>query len=94
MTLDQITGPIRILLPAILAYAVGKGWIPGESVGDITLAVIAVIAAIWSIYSNRQSAMVANAAKTPDVTIKVGPAAPASVKAIADNAAVPNVVPQ
>jgi hypothetical protein len=52
MTLNQVNGVIRAVLPAVLAYAVGKGWINNEQVGDVTAAVATLAAAIWSIVTN------------------------------------------
>ena len=55
MDLNSVNGVIRAIIPAIAAYAVGKGWIGAGSVGDITAAIVAIVAAIWSIKSNRPS---------------------------------------
>jgi ABC-type polysaccharide/polyol phosphate export permease len=52
MNQDQVTGIIRAVVPALLAYVVGKGWISESSVADITTAAIAVAAAIWSVFNN------------------------------------------
>lgn len=54
MDINQINGVIRAILPAALAYAVGKGWITQSSVGDITAAITALGAAVWSVYSNQK----------------------------------------
>jgi hypothetical protein len=53
MNYEQFTGILRALLPAAMAYAVGKGWIPAGSVADISAAVVAVAAAVWSVVSNK-----------------------------------------
>lgn len=52
MTLNQINGVLRAIVPAALAYAVGKGWIPQDQVTEITAAVVTITSAIWSIISN------------------------------------------
>lgn len=52
MDLNTINGVIRAIVPAILAYVVGKGWISAGSAGDITTAVVAIAAAIWSVRTN------------------------------------------
>lgn len=54
MDINQINGVLRAIVPAVLAYAVGHGWISESSVADITTAVVAIAAAIWSIQSNRK----------------------------------------
>jgi hypothetical protein len=59
MNFDQTTGIIRAIVPATLAYAVGKGWIPAGAVGDITAAVVALAAAAWSIHNNRSGKTIA-----------------------------------
>lgn len=53
MNADQITGIVRAVVPALLAYAVGRGWISESSVGEITAAITAVGAALWSIWTNK-----------------------------------------
>lgn len=52
MTQNQFNGVARALVPALLAYFVGKGWISESSVADITAAVVTIGAAGWSIISN------------------------------------------
>lgn len=54
MDMNVVNGVIRAVVPAGLAYAVGKGWITQSSVGDIMAAVMAVVAAGWSVASNRK----------------------------------------
>jgi hypothetical protein len=53
MDFNSISGVLRAVVPSMLAYAVGKGWITQSSVGDITSAAVAIAAALWSIQSNR-----------------------------------------
>lgn len=53
MDANSINGIIRAVVPALLAYAVGKGWIGAGSVADITAAVVGIAAAVWSVISNR-----------------------------------------
>lgn len=53
MNFDQVTGVLRAVVPAALAWAVGAGYIPAGSVGDITAAVVAVAAAAWSVHNNQ-----------------------------------------
>ncbi len=50
---NVVSGVLRAVLPAALAYAVGKGWITESSTADISAAVLAVGAAVWSIMSNQ-----------------------------------------
>lgn len=54
MNLNQVNGIVRAVVPAILAYAVGRGWIAETSVADISAAIVAVMAAVWSIKTNKE----------------------------------------
>lgn len=58
MNLDQLTGIVRAVAPAALAYAVGRGWISESSVGEITAALVAIASAAWSIQSNRSGKVI------------------------------------
>ena len=91
MTLDQITGPIRALGPLLVMLLVYYG-MDEQTAGLVIAAVLAVIAASWSFYSNRPTALVEQASKTTDVKVVVGPGASAGVLAAAANPATPNVV--
>ena len=59
MDINSVNGILRAILPAALAYAVAKGWVPVGSVADITAAVVAVAAAVWSVTSNRTTPPIA-----------------------------------
>lgn len=52
MDWNIINGVLRAVVPAALAYAVGKGWITQSQVGDITAAILTLAAAGWSVASN------------------------------------------
>ncbi len=52
MDLNTLNGILRAVIPAILAFAVGKGWISQGTVGDITAAIVTLVAAAWSVKSN------------------------------------------
>ncbi len=52
MNANQVTGIVRAVVPAALAWAVAKGWIGQSAVADVTAAVVTVAAAAWSVYSN------------------------------------------
>lgn len=48
---NTINGILRAVIPAIVAYAVGKGWI-SQSVGaEVGAALITVAASVWSVTS-------------------------------------------
>ena len=52
---NTINGVLRAVVPAVLAYAVARGWVTQGSVGDITAAVVTIAAAIWSVFTNRKA---------------------------------------
>ncbi len=67
MDLNQINGIIRAIVPAILAFFVGKGVISEQLVGDILAAALALAAAGWSIYTNAPTQIITTAAANPAV---------------------------
>jgi hypothetical protein len=48
MTLDQVKGLLQVLIPTLLAYAVGKGWVAQSQVADITAAIVMLVSAAYS----------------------------------------------
>jgi len=52
MGADQFTGILRAVVPAVIAYVVGKGWLPQAAASDIGAGVITILAAIWSWKTN------------------------------------------
>lgn len=63
MTADQITGVLRAILTAIGGYVVGKGIVDQATATQIIGAVLTLIGAGWSIYSNRPKVIVPLASK-------------------------------
>src|SRR5262245_13102091 len=59
MNTEQAGGIARALVPAIVAWMVGRGWIPAGAAGDVGAAILAVVAAGWSVQKNTQSAQIA-----------------------------------
>jgi len=53
ITADQITGPLRAIIPALVAYAAGRGWIPDGDYVTPLVAIITGASAMWSIWTNR-----------------------------------------
>jgi len=52
---DMITGPIRAIVPALVAVGVSKGWIPDGDYATPLIALVTGVSALWSIWSNRPS---------------------------------------
>lgn len=58
MTSDQITGILRAILTAIGGYFVAKGLVDQATATAIVGAVLTLVGAAWSIYSNRPKTIV------------------------------------
>lgn len=56
MDINIINGVVRAVVPAVLAYLVGKGVIPVADYAPVVVAGTAFIAAVWSIFSNKKTA--------------------------------------
>lgn len=57
MDINIINGVIRAVGPAVVMYLVGKGVIPAGDYGEVFGAVTMLIAAVWSIKSNKAKAV-------------------------------------
>lgn len=55
MTQNQFMGILRAVVPALLAYAVGKHWITGTVADEAMAVIVALGAAGWSVASNKPS---------------------------------------
>ena len=49
---DQFTGILRAVVPALAAYAAGKGWLPAETASDVGAGLVTILAAVWSWMTN------------------------------------------
>lgn len=48
---NTINGILRAIVPAVMAYAAGKGWITQGAAAEIGAAIITIAAGIWSVTS-------------------------------------------
>lgn len=53
MNIDQITGPLRAIVPVLTAWAAGSGYIPAGDYATPIVGVVTGVMALWSIWSNR-----------------------------------------
>jgi hypothetical protein len=53
MNVNQITGPLRAIVPALVAFAVGKGWLPDGDYATPLISIVTGVAAIWSYFTNK-----------------------------------------
>jgi hypothetical protein len=58
MSQVQFEGILRALIPGVLGWAAGKGLIPGDQVAAVGAAVVTLVMAGWSIWSNRAATQV------------------------------------
>jgi len=49
---DQFTGILRAVIPALVAYVAGKGWLPADTASDVGAGLITIVAAMWSWKTN------------------------------------------
>ena len=89
MNRQQLTGIARALVPAIIAFIVGKGWLSQSSASDVSAAIIALLAAGWSVQTNSDANAIKTVAAMPDVQKIVPIANVVSTSAIAVAAADP-----
>lgn len=52
MGTDQFTGILRAIVPALVAYIAGKGWMPADAATNAGAGLITILAAIWSWKTN------------------------------------------
>lgn len=84
MNMNMINGILRALVPAGVAYAVGRGWLSESSAASVAAAIIAIGSAGWSIHSNTPSSTLSQASAIPEVKqIIVTPTTPSSAVGIA-----------
>ncbi len=71
MNQEQVLGILRIVLPSILAFFVGKGWIAADTaVADLTTAIVTIAAAVWSGFVHTQRNAAAVVAAMPSTEVK------------------------
>jgi hypothetical protein len=66
---EQIAGVGRAVVPAVVAYAVAKGYVSESAAADVIAAVLAVGAAVWSVTKNSKASRVASVAAMPGTIV-------------------------
>lgn len=66
---DQVAGTLRALVPALVAYLVGRGYIPAGVASEAGALILAAGAAGWSIYTHLRSSKVAAVAAMPGTLV-------------------------
>jgi hypothetical protein len=66
---DQLAGSLRALVPALVAYLVGRGFIPAGVAAEAGALILAAGAVGWSIFDKRRAAKVASVAAMPGTVV-------------------------
>ncbi|ACL60571.1 hypothetical protein [Methylobacterium nodulans] len=75
MNSEQLSSLLRTLLQVAGGIAVGRGWIDADTATALTGALVTILVTLWGLYARRNAALVAAAAKVPEVrTILADPA--------------------
>jgi TRAP-type C4-dicarboxylate transport system permease large subunit len=92
MNQTQVLGIAKIIVPVVITYAVGRGWVSESAAGEITAAIVTLIAALWSFEAHTDSANLATVEAMPDVkTIVVSRTSTDGVAAAAGDPTRPKV---
>lgn len=67
MNWTQVESVVKTVVTVVLTYAVAKGWISSESVEPIIVAILAIAAAGWGVFSNRATGLISKTAALPEV---------------------------
>ena len=95
----QVMGILRAVVPAAIAFAVGKGWIPSADSAGITNSILTLAAALgaatWAATSRTDNANIKAVAANPDVAqIVIKPSAVDGTAAAAADPTLTKVVAQ
>lgn len=55
MNANVVMGILRAVVPGLVGYLVGKGYIPAGEAADLTAAIITIGAAGWSVATNLEA---------------------------------------
>ena len=58
MNQDQLTGILRAILPAVVAFGVAKGWFSTGMADWIAASVVTLAAAGWSVWTNKPGTVI------------------------------------
>ena len=88
---EQVAAIVRWLLGLAGAWGIQHGYINASQLEMITGIGVAFVPLVWSFVIKTQSAQTKATAALPDVTVLVGPGAPAPIRELALNPGVPNI---
>jgi hypothetical protein len=58
MNSDQLAGILRAVLPAVVAFAVAKGWVGAGSADWLVASVVSIVCAGWSAWTNKPGTVI------------------------------------
>lgn len=58
MNTDMIGGVIRAVVPAVLAYMIGKGILPAGDYSAVVTGLVALVTASWSVHTNKTGKLI------------------------------------
>ena len=67
MNANQVKGILRAIVPAAVAYVVGRGWLSQGSASDVAAALIALLSAGWSVQAHTDASAIKAVAAMPDI---------------------------
>lgn len=101
MTLDQITGPLRAILPVACTMAVAYHLLPQDIAAQLPDSIIAAVTAVgglvtlgvsvWSWIANSRTSQTKKVSEQEGVHVIVGPTAAPDLKELAADPAAPSV---
>ena len=68
MNQEQLLGIVRVIVPVLLSYVAGSGWIATGDIAQITAAIVTLAAVIWSVFAHAKANMVKTVAALPEVS--------------------------
>lgn len=66
---DKVFGVARAIVPTIVAYLVGRGYIPGGAAAEVSTAILALGAAGWSVYEKRAAGKITSVAAMDETRV-------------------------
>lgn len=93
MNFSQYDGILRIVLPAAISFAVGKGWVTQDAVAQIGGALATIVAAGgWSALANTTPNLAKAVAAEPGLKVLVYPIAAPALQLLARDPEIPDIV--
>ena len=64
---SQVLGILRAVVPPLVAYLVGRGWVSESAAGEIGAAIVTLLTAAWSVATHTDSNKLAEVEAMPAV---------------------------